>query len=155
MKKGKIKLGRRDFAKKVGGFALISPLILSNIIACSNDDDSGNLSEDEREAIQFLDGQIKLNLEVLESLTQTGGWILINQRKVLVLNTGNGEFSALSSICTHTGCDNSWSFSGAILTCECHSSRFDTSGNVLNGPANAPLASFEVTRESNTLTVFR
>ncbi len=155
MKKGNVTLGRRDFAIKLGGFALISPLVLSSIVACSSDDDSGNLSEDEIEAIQFMDGQIVLNLNVLESLNSTGGWLLINQRRVLVLNTGNGEFSALTSICTHTGCDNAWSFSGAILTCGCHGSRFDTSGNVLNGPANAPLASFEVALENNILTVFR
>lgn len=155
MKKGNVQLGRRDFAKKLGGFALISPLVLSSIVACSSDDDSGNLSEDELEAIQFMDGQILLNLDVLQSLNQVGGWILINERKVLVLNTGNDEFSALTSICTHTGCDDAWSFSSSVLVCGCHGSRFDTSGNVLNGPANAPLASFEVALENNTLTVFR
>lgn len=155
MKKGNVQLGRRDFAKKVGGFALISPLVLSSIIACSSDDDSGNLSENELEAIQFSDGQIRLNLDILQSLNSPGGWLLINERKVLVLNTGGGEFSALTSICTHTGCDNSWSFSSSILTCACHGSRFDSSGNVLNGPASAPLASFELSLENNTLTVFR
>lgn len=155
MKKGNVTLGRRDFAKKIGGFALISPIVLSSIISCSSDDDSGNLSEEELEAIQFLDGQIVLNLEVLQSLNQTGGWLLINERKVLVLNTGNNEFSALTSICTHTGCDNEWSFSNSVLICGCHDSRFDTNGNVLSGPASAPLASFEVTVQNNTVTVFR
>ncbi len=155
MKKGKVQLGRRDFAKKIGGFALVSPLVLSSLISCSSDDDAAELSEEEVEAIIFEDGRVTFDLDILFSLTQEGGWLLVNQRNFLILNTGNDQFAALSSICTHTGCRDAWSFSSNILTCACHGSRFDTNGNVVQGPANAPLASFETSVENNILTVFR
>lgn len=156
MKKGNVPLGRRDFARKLGGIALFSPLVLSSLISCSSDDeDEVNLTDDEMDAIQFLEGEIRLNLDVLSSLNNTGDWILIPERKVLVLNVGEGEYTALTSVCTHTGCDNAWSYAGSILTCACHGSRFDSSGNVINGPASTPLMEFDTELNSNFLIIFR
>jgi Rieske Fe-S protein len=48
--------------------------------------------------------------------------------------------------CTHEGCDVAPSGSGssATLDCPCHGSRFDANGNVIRGPASAPLVHFAV-----------
>jgi Rieske Fe-S protein len=54
---------------------------------------------------------------------------------------------AMTLICTHEGCDLSdddeVTFAG--ITCDCHGSRYDGYGSVLEGPAEEPLAHFEVT----------
>jgi cytochrome b6-f complex iron-sulfur subunit len=53
---------------------------------------------------------------------------------------------AMTSTCTHAGCD--MIASGAItsqgIACHCHGSVFDKNGNVVTGPANSALAHFAV-----------
>jgi len=49
---------------------------------------------------------------------------------------------AMSMQCTHRGC--AVGFSGSVLVCPCHLSRFDSNGNVLQGPATTPLPHFKV-----------
>jgi nitrite reductase/ring-hydroxylating ferredoxin subunit len=55
----------------------------------------------------------------------------------------DGRFFAFDDTCTHAGCSLSdGSLEGNVVTCECHGSQFDvTSGAVLEGPAEEPLAS--------------
>lgn len=52
---------------------------------------------------------------------------------------------AMTTTCTHAGCDMAGGIVGNILFCPCHGSEFDADGNVLRGPANLPLAHFLVT----------
>lgn len=54
----------------------------------------------------------------------------------LLLHTDKG-FSALSLVCTHLGCTVEAQENG--FTCPCHGSKYDTQGNVLNGPAKKQL----------------
>jgi Rieske Fe-S protein len=64
-----------------------------------------------------------------------------------------GGLYALSSICTHQGCDMDEMIQGfpegsifiGGIACNCHGSRFDTLGNVLVGPAFSPLVAFQLT----------
>ena len=49
------------------------------------------------------------------------------------------DFVALSSKCTHRGCDVLWVPSAHNFHCPCHGARFDDSGKVVNGPADRPL----------------
>ncbi len=54
-----------------------------------------------------------------------------------------GPFLAVSSACTHTGCEVSgWQRETSELVCPCHGSRFDVldAARVLLGPATKPLA---------------
>ena len=53
---------------------------------------------------------------------------------------------ALTSICTHFGCDinDSGSVSGGTINCACHGSKFELDGSVSNGPANSPLQHWAV-----------
>ena len=45
----------------------------------------------------------------------------------------------LSAICSHKGCNVAWSAEEALFACPCHRGRFDTAGEPVAGPPNAPL----------------
>jgi glycine/D-amino acid oxidase-like deaminating enzyme/nitrite reductase/ring-hydroxylating ferredoxin subunit len=52
----------------------------------------------------------------------------------------DGEIRLLDPTCTHMGCTVAWNSAERSWDCPCHGSRFDTHGQVLNGPATSPLA---------------
>ncbi len=80
------------------------------------------------------------------------GLHLVPGSGVLIGRDANGVY-ALSSICTHQGCDMDESIQGfpegsvniGGITCNCHGSRFDTLGNVTAGPAFQPLVAYQLT----------
>jgi Rieske Fe-S protein len=61
---------------------------------------------------------------------------------VLLIHLPDGTFSAVSSQCTHLGCEVRKE--RTLLRCPCHESAFDFNGNVLNGPARIPLRYYPV-----------
>lgn len=84
------------------------------------------------------------------SLGATGASTVIDN--VIVINTGNG-FIALSSVCTHQGCQVSYDHGNENLPCPCHGSIFSVTGSVLNGPASSPLKKYDVSQEGDILTI--
>ena len=60
-------------------------------------------------------------------------------KTVLVANV-NGKAHAIWDRCNHNGCALSrGTLEGAVVTCPCHSSRFDVrDGKLLEGPAKLP-----------------
>lgn len=75
-------------------------------------------------------------------------------RKVLVYNV-DGTYYATDEQCTHRECSLALGpFSGQIVTCPCHSARFDvTTGEPLNEPASIPLPTYPVKVEGNRILV--
>ncbi len=49
-----------------------------------------------------------------------------------------GEFTGLSAVCTHKGC-NVDRVADGVIVCPCHGSKFNLDGTVANGPATKPL----------------
>jgi len=58
-------------------------------------------------------------------------------------------FDALSTICTHQGCDAAVT-TGNIIECPCHGSRYASDGTVINGPATQPLARLVASYDQQT-----
>ena len=83
----------------------------------------------------------------MEQIKSTSGNLSNSRRDVA------GSYSAMTSVCTHSACDRNWAFSNSKFTCTCHGSEFDTSGNVLKGPANQPLQSYSTALNGTVLTV--
>lgn len=60
--------------------------------------------------------------------------------KVAVYRDETGMLHRHSAVCPHLGCVVSWNPTEHSWDCPCHGSRFDPLGQVINGPAVAPLA---------------
>jgi len=86
------------------------------------------------------------------SVLNTAGGSLVTQ-DVIIINTGGGTFSALSSICTHMGCTVGYNAGTGNIQCPCHSSVYTTGGSVISGPAPRALQSYSYTLAGNILTI--
>ena len=79
----------------------------------------------------------------------------VNGEEVAVSRVA-GDLVAFSDICTHRACNlaNGGEIEGTTISCECHGSIFDMkTGEVVEGPATEPLATFEVRVEGTDLQI--
>ncbi len=70
-----------------------------------------------------------------------------------LVRLADGGVLALSCRCTHLGCSVPWVEKEKKFLCPCHSSAFDTTGNVIRSPAARALDTFAVTIENNIVKV--
>lgn len=124
---------RRTFLRVVGAGAAVSMIPL--VSAC------GAKPGGQSEASGSFSGG---NVQGL----QPGAPRVLSQPVVVILDD-QGVY-AMSTICTHAQCDmkSDGSISANSLVCSCHGSEFDVDGNVLRGPADAPLPHYAVTIDS-------
>lgn len=54
-----------------------------------------------------------------------------------------GNYQAFSNLCTHQGCEVTYTAAFNGFDCGCHGSQFDKEGNVIRGPARIRLFEFE------------
>jgi Rieske Fe-S protein len=66
-----------------------------------------------------------------------------NGAKVAAYRDHNGAMTLRSAICTHMGCAVDWNAAEQTWDCPCHGSRFKPNGDVIAGPAEAPLSKME------------
>ncbi|EWT01843.1 Rieske (2Fe-2S) protein [Intrasporangium oryzae NRRL B-24470] len=82
-----------------------------------------------------------------------GGGRIFPDQKVVVTQPEAGTFKAFDTTCTHQGCAVA-AVANKMIICPCHGSAFDiATGDVVNGPATAPLAAKKVTVTGSTFTV--
>ncbi len=76
----------------------------------------------------------------LRSLKRGAGMILERDgAKVAAFRSESGAVTLRSATCTHMGCTVAWNDAEQTWDCPCHGSRFKPNGDVLSGPAEAPL----------------
>lgn len=87
-------------------------------------------------------GKSRVGIPLEEMLVGQSRVIALEGEPVLVIREENRAV-ALSATCTHLGCLVRYRGEG-VLSCPCHESIFDMSGNVRGGVAPRPLASYPV-----------
>ena len=155
-------MNRRNFIKKTCKCALVSavPIAVVNLTSCSDYGDPSeeevldNINENNNDGILNLD----LTSETLSALQTTGISIvttgnIIDSNGLLLLRVSDIKISAFSRRCTHSGSSVN-PFIDGISVCSSHGSEFDTSGDVVNGPASNPLKEYQTSLEESVLTIY-
>ncbi len=135
-------MNRRELLKNVAAGTVSLFVVPAVITSC--EDDSPEPDGNPNELV------IDLTQGKYSTLASAGGSVV--ESGIIIINTGDG-YIALSSLCTHQGCQVSYNHGNGNLPCPCHGSVFSTSGSVLNGPASSPLAKYNVTQEGDILTI--
>lgn len=138
---------RREALNKIflGGTTVF--LVPATLSSCEKEDpDSNNNNNNTNDDII-----IDLSDSANNALTSEGGYLV--KSGVIIINTGNDNFIALSSVCTHNGCTVGYVAANDNLLCPCHDSVFSLDGTVLQGPASSPLKTYNVKKEGDILTI--
>lgn len=97
--------------------------------------------ENVRAGMRFaLDRVIDRGQRPIEELTRGEGAVVSAAgHKVAAFRDEGGALHAVSTRCTHLGCQVRWNAAERTWDCPCHGSRFSLDGLVLSGPAVRPL----------------
>jgi len=91
-------------------------------------------------AVQFVKGSLERPGTLDDLQLDEGGIVQVDGKKVGAYRDLDNECHLVSTRCTHMGCTVNWNDAERSWDCPCHGSRFDTKGNVLEGPATQPLS---------------
>jgi Rieske Fe-S protein len=95
-------------------------------------------------AAQYADYATVSDVTGLSQIPAGAGALIRNGlKKLAVYRDKNGGLHKCSAVCPHLGCIVKWNETEKTWDCPCHGSRFDSFGNVLNGPANTNLEQTE------------
>lgn len=97
---------------------------------------------------------ISLTVSAASPLAAVGSAALVqyNGGAILVAHAAQDTFIALTAICTHQGCTITGYQNGQYV-CPCHGSRYNTNGQVVQGPAQFPLRSYPTQFANSQLVI--
>jgi cytochrome b6-f complex iron-sulfur subunit len=73
---------------------------------------------------------------------------------LVIRNPANAKaLLAVNPTCTHKGCQVDWKANAGVFECPCHHAKFAPGGQVVQGPAKKPLASYAVKLQGDTVLV--
>lgn len=91
-------------------------------------------------AYELIKGYVHRDKTSIEDMPADSGALIMEHGKpIAVFKQADGQVKKCSGVCTHLGCTVKWNSLERSWDCPCHGSRFDTDGQVLNGPAIKPL----------------
>ena len=104
---------------------------------------------------QVDQNKIKLNKKETQALNAPNGILIVKAPQlpgpIILRNLAEVGIVAVSSICTHRGCEvRAMPHS---LQCPCHGSEYDELGEVLEGPATRPLKRYEIIETPDLLII--
>ena len=122
---------------------------------------TGMLAACETDVLKSSNVAVRFDVTAEPELAQIGGAVkkIIEGQNggapILIIRLEDEEFLVLSTICTHEACEvNLPGEYHPEIQCDCHGSVFSrTTGDLLEGPATAPLQRFENTFDDGTGTL--
>lgn len=122
-----------------------------------NTDDSNNNNGGGNSASAFsVEGNtitIDTSVSGGEALASAGGWLIASEYGFLAINIDGARVRAFSDVCTHASCRNAWQFSNSTFICTCHNSVFNSSGEVVSGPADSPLPEYSASKNGDIIRI--
>ena len=110
----------------------------------NGNDDSNNDNTGGTSAFSVDGNTITIDTSISggEALASAGGWLIASEFGFLAVNIDGTRVRAFSDVCTHASCRNAWQYSNSTFICTCHNSVFNTSGEVVSGPADSSLPEY-------------
>lgn len=99
------------------------------------------LAENARVGVRFVMDRILAppKRDITDLTPGEGAIVWSGGKKVAGFRDEDGHLHAVSTRCTHLGCEVAWNSAERSWDCPCHGSRFAPDGDILNGPATKPL----------------
>lgn len=102
-------------------------------------------------AAPTLDFTIDISTPQYKALQTNGNYVYSNS--VIIARDNSGNFIALYDVCTHAGC--TIQFDGrSQFPCPCHGSVFNSSGNVVTGPATTGVKKYNTSLTGTMLRIY-
>lgn len=85
----------------------------------------------------------------------TGKIFRFGSRPALLMMTADGQYHAVSAVCTHLGCTVQYRTDLHEVWCACHNGMYDVTGRNISGPPPRPLETFDVYIKEDQIFVRR
>jgi len=141
---------RRKFVKNFCGIAIGMPVIAATLHACgaiyyatfSRDTNRLTVKKSEFRKIK-KDKTVSRNFVLIKTET--------SEFPICLYKINEETYCASLMSCTHKGCE--LNVGGGIYSCPCHGSEFSVKGEVLEGPAEENLKTFETTTDDENIYI--
>ena len=152
---------RRDFVNKTCKCLLVcaAPVSLLTLSGCEdnneepyNNSSGGGINTDLKEIFNLDTNPYTALKTVGNSIVTSGN--KVDSSGLILFRKSESEIVCFSRTCTHNGGTIS-NFINGISTCPNHSSKFDTNGNPVSGPAGSALSTYRTVLEGTILTVYK
>ncbi len=80
-----------------------------------------------------------------------GAVVKYKGKRLGVFRDDKGKLKIIDAVCPHLGCALQWNKDDLSWDCPCHGSRFDTDGNIINGPATSSAQRIESLNIQNSI----
>jgi Rieske Fe-S protein len=154
-----MRLSRRSFIKLTGTATVCTCIGALGTSGCAGNPTSSTPPAPAG-SYRVQNGRVVVSLSEVGSLLDVGGAIKLTldgvngpERKVIIARPGEADFRAFADACTHNGKELNYLHAEGLLACCGRSSRFDLAGEVIRGPAEDALLSYQVRHESGELVI--
>jgi len=140
------------------GFIAVGTFSIQFLASCTTSSPTEPTNNDEiDDGSNELIITIDLTLQQNQALAMIGGAIaleanILDEKGLLVIREGATSVKAFSRECTHNQCQTG-AFQNGVSECPCHGSRYDSNGQVIQGPAPDPLKQYNAELSGNIITI--
>lgn len=85
----------------------------------------------------------------------SGKIVKFGNKPVLLIRKKDGEYIALSAVCTHLDCTVQYRKDFGQIYCACHNGRYDLNGKNISGPPPSPLSKYNVAIQNDAVVIYQ